>query len=267
MVLKQRLKFLRFSLLIFCPFLLQAQSWEKIKQVQIAKSPISYSVDYQGNFYLGFSDGGLIKYNSEGDLLENFSLSNASSITLIDVQNNLKPFLFYFDNQQITILDRFSTVPKNYPLSDLGVQLGMMACPAPDGDFWIVENNPQRLKKINPARKNLILEVQVNIGDSLQRMQAYQNLLFVAHSNGLHTFDQYGGKLYSIALDDLISMQLSQGKLMLFSSKKILQINPINGKILNELATPTSSPDGILKIGNHFLVINERTLTFFNLIE
>ncbi|WP_424963365.1 hypothetical protein [Ekhidna sp.] len=233
----------------------------------MVKTPTSYSVDYLGDFYLGFSDGGLIKYNSEGDLLENFSLSNASSITLIDVQNNLKPFLFYFDNQQITILDRFSTVPKNYPLSDLGIQLGMMACPAPDGDFWIAENNPQRLKKINPTRKNLILEVQVSIGDSIQRMQAYQNILFVAHRNGLHTFDQFGGILYSIVLDNLLTMQLIQGKLFLFSSDKILQINPVSGQLINDRKTPTSSLDGILKIGDRFLIINERTLTFYNLIE
>ena len=267
MVLRLHLRFLKISFLIFSPLLIQAQSWERIKEIKLAKTPTSYSADYQGNFYLGFSDGGLTKFNSQGDLLENFSLSNTSAITLIDVQNNLKPFLFYFDNQQITILDRFSTVPKNYPLSDLGIQLGMMACPAPDGDFWIAENNPQRLKKVNPGRKSLILEVQVKLGDSLQKMQAYQNLLIIAHRNGIHTFDQYGGKLYSIFLDDLLTMQLFQGQLFLYSTKKVLQINPISGKVLIEHSTPSYSLDGMLKIGDQYLIIDERTLTFYNLIE
>ena len=121
------------------PLYINGQGWEEVRSVDLTQNPSSYTVDYQGNFFLGFEDGKLLKYSPEGEVLENFSLSNYSSITSIDVQNNLKPFLFYFDNQRITILDRFSSVPKNYLLSDLGLEIGMAACPAPDGDFWIIE--------------------------------------------------------------------------------------------------------------------------------
>lgn len=267
MAKKQHLKFLRISLLILLPILSQAQSWEKVKEINIDKAPTSCAVDYQGNFYLGYADGGLSKYDSKGVLLENFSLSNTSSISLIDVQNNLKPFLFYFDNQQITILDRFSSVPKNYQLADFGIQLGMMACPAPDGDFWIAENNPQRLKKINPNRKSTVLEIQVSLGDSLIKMQAYQNLVFVAHKNGLHTFDQYGGKLYSVSMKNLLSIQVAQGRLYLFSDEKIILLDPATGKLLSEERLPQVKLEGMMKVSDYYLVVNKRKLTFFNFKE
>ncbi|WP_420577329.1 hypothetical protein [Ekhidna sp.] len=265
MGIKRYLNLLRISLLVLFPLVGHSQKWEKVKSWQATKQPTAFSVDYQNNIYMGFSDGGLTKYDSEGELLENFSLSNASSVVLIDVQNNLKPFLFYFDNQQITILDRFSTVPKNYFLADFDVQLGMMACPAPDGNFWVVENNPQRLKKISPLRKSTVLEVQLQLGDSINKMQAYQNLLFISHTNGLHVLDQFGGKIYSVDLLGTTGFQLIGNKVLVFSKMKITRLN-FTGEVETELYKPELS-EGTLKVKESFLFIKDRTINFYNPID
>ncbi|MEQ8905794.1 hypothetical protein [Ekhidna sp.] len=263
---KQFLKLLKISIL-FLPSLISAQNWEKINEFNIKNAPTSYAADIQGNFYLGFADGSLAKYNSRGILQENYSLSNVSAISLIDVQNNLKPFLFYFDNQQITVLDRFSSVPKNYDISDLGVQFGMMACPSPDGDFWMVENNPQRLKKINPLRKAIVLEVQISIGDSIKKIQAYQNLLFIADEMGIHFFDQFGGFLRSHLIQGLLNFQVRDGILFVYTNEELREYSLSKSEVLNSVKLPELKPDAILKLKDNSLFIRNKKLTFYQLNE
>lgn len=238
------------------------QDWERVDSVLLDSYPTSFNVDYQGNLYIGFSDGRLSKYNSSGDFLENFSLSNNTAISQIDVQNNLRPFLFFFDNQQITILDRFSSVPKNYQVSDFELEIGMMACPAPDGDFWIVENNPQRLKKVNPLRTTTVLEVQVSLGDSISQIQAYQNILLIANRTDLFVFDQFGGLIHTIKFEKLVNFQLVKEKLYVFTHSDILEVDPYKGLIVDSSKRP-SKEFPMFKSKELYLEIKGRTITYF----
>lgn len=239
------------------------QGWQEISSTKLEDIPVSYATDFQGNLYLGFSDGRLTRYGPDGKLLENFSLSNNSAITLIDVQNNLRPFLFYFDNQQITILDRFSSVPKEYQLLDFNLEIGMMTCPAPDGDFWVVENNPQRLKKINPLRKVTVLEVQISLGDTIKWMQAFQNILVVGNENGLHILDQFGGLINTMNIEKLKNFQITGGKLYCFTESKIYEIDPFNGDILSTTEKPEIGMI-MLKSLAGFLAINKKRIVYYS---
>ena len=258
----RRLKLLKANFLLLLPSLLFGQDWEVIKEPTLKSAPTAYSADFQGNLYIGFNDGGLSKFSPEGDFIENYALFNASSVTLIDVQNNLKPFLFYADNQEIKILDRFATVPKVYPLSEFGIQFGMMACPAPDGDIWVAENNPQRLKKINPNRKSTLLEIQVMLGDSSQKMQAYQNFLFISTPDEVHVFDQFGGKLYSLKVSECNGFQIFENTLMIYNAKSVFEVQPTNGEILDEYSAPPRL-NGLVKTRKGFFGIQKNKLLQF----
>ncbi|WP_436515280.1 hypothetical protein [Ekhidna sp. To15] len=262
MEIKRYLRFLKVSLLLTFSAQSHAQMWEKTNTIRLKDAPVASATDFQGNLYLGFADGRLSKYDADGIFLENFSLANNSAISLIDVQNNLKPFIFYFDIQQITILDRFSSIPRKYNISDFGSEIGMMTCPAPDADFWIIENNPQRLKKVNPLRKSTILEVQVSIGDSISRMQAYQNILAIGSQNKIHIFDQFGGLLHTLKFDTLFNFQIIRGTLFAFTSKEILEINPFKGTIVSTINKPDNA--GImLKSRNGFLSLRDNSVSYF----
>lgn len=98
-------------------------------------------------------------------------------------------------------------------------------------------------------------------------MQAYQNLVFIAHKNGLHTFDQYGGKLYSVSMKNLLTIQIAHGRLYLFSGEKILLLDPVTGKLLSEERLPQVKLEGMMKVSDYYLVVNKRELTFFNFKE
>lgn len=241
-----------------------AQNWQEIHSIELKDKPSTSSMDFQGNLYLGFDDGTLSKYDPSGGFLENFSLSNNSSISLIDVQNNLRPFLFYFDIQQITILDRFSSIPKNYLLQDLGLDIGMMACPSPDGDFWTLENNPQRLKKVDPLNQIHVLEVQISIGDSIQRMQAYQNILVISDENGLNIFDQFGGLIQTLKVENFINFHIESNRLYAFTRTKILTIDPFKGTVLETIDKPINTKE-MLKSKSGFLSISNKMLIYYKL--
>ncbi len=242
--------------LLLIPYTGTAQIWKKEKEIKLRTHPTAYSADIQNNFYLGFSDGSLIKYNSSADKLENFSMPNRSAISLIDTQNNLRPFLFYYDIQLITILDRFSSVPKKYPISEFDLDIVVAACPAPDGDFWVIENNPMRLKKINPLRKNTLLEVQVSLGDSIRKVQAYQNILIVADEYGIHTFDQFGTLIYEFKCKGLISFQLLNGELHAFFKHSSIKLDPFKGQKIETIYHPTDS-NGAVRLRQNLLIISD----------
>lgn len=261
---------LRSSLLVvsLCFGLLtHGQHWTKKKSVKLSQEPIAYSIDTQQNIYLGFSNGDMIKYDSRGEEMQTYSLSNLSPITLIEAQNNLRTFLFYFDNQQISILDRFSTVPKNYPLSQLEVSLGMVAFPAPDGSFWVVENNPQRLIKIDPLRKSLIMEVQVDLGDSIKFARAFQNILLLSDELGLHVFDQFGAKLQS--LDAKLSyFHLLDGSIVGLDARKqkIITLNPFSSKLISAIAAPNIKAKTVFQLKDQYLFVSENEMLFYRLV-
>ena len=264
MVKKLSLRLLKINILLLLTAGGFAQEWQREDSISLGQFPSAYTSDFQGNLYFGFSDGRLLKYDPSGQLLENFSLNNNSAISLIDVQNNLKPFLFYFDNQQITILDRFSSVPKDYFISDLNHDIAMTACPSPDGDFWIVENNPQRLRKVNPLRNITILDVQVSLGDSISGIQAYQNIVTITNENGLLIFDQFGALIHALELDHLINAQLIHEKLYAFTNTHILKINPFDGETEFKIERPVKE-GFMIKSKDRYALVKEDKLIFYSL--
>lgn len=212
MELKLNSKLLLNSLLLL-PSLIFSQVWQKVDSIQLTKSPSAISADFQGNLYFGFEDGSMIKYTKGYLKPENYSLPNQSSITTIDTQNSLRLFIFQIDNQQVTILDRFNTTPRNYDLFDFGLEYVTHACPSVDQDIWTLEINPERLKKIDPLRNQVKLEVQLDIGDSIFLMKTFQNLLILSSAKGTYIFDQYGNKVNEIDLVNLQDVSLTNDKL------------------------------------------------------
>lgn len=209
-------------------YVLSAQDGSLHKTFLLPTPPVVYATDIQQNFYLGFEDGTLLKYDSEGSLLLSYSLPNQSAITLIDAQNPLKTFLFYFDNQQIIVLDRFNTIPKAYELSDFGVSLGLMVCPTPDENFWVVENNPMRIKKIDPRSSTTLLEIQVEIEGNIKYMRTYKNLLIISADHKLYLFDQYGSEMASLDVPALPFFQLVDDQILYSNSGEYLLLDPFS---------------------------------------
>lgn len=255
-------RLLRLSILLLPGFTF-SQEWNKLKTLNIPIRPTAYSTDIQGSFYLGFSDGRLTKYDSEGEELQTHSISNQAPISLIEAQNNLKLFIFNFDNQKITFLDRFSTTPRTYPLIDFGISLGMMICPAPDGNFWIAQNNPRRLIKFDFQRKEILFDVQTSIGDSIKFMRVYQNILIVSDEGGIHVYDQFGTKKHSLSVTGVNYFQVVKDRILFSSLNECVIYNPFKGEIEDRFSLPSLTTKAIIKLKENYLVIDE-TLSIYS---
>lgn len=258
-----RSSLLPLSLLFFSGSWIYCQKLSLQKEIVLQSSPTAYSVDIQENFYVGFEDGSMLKFDSEGKQLSSYSFPNQSGITLIEAQNSLKTFLFYFDTQQIITLDRFNTIPKVYDLSDYDVNLALSACPSPDEHFWVIENNPMRIKKIDPLRKATLLEVQVALGDSIRFMRAYKNLLIILSDKELHTFDLFGSKLHSFENIDASYFQIKDEDIMLLSGNKLLTINPFSSQIENKVEVADKKADTYLSINRSDILFKEHILLIY----
>ncbi len=251
----------------FSPWIAHGQELTRIKQTHLAQSPTAYSLDTENNIFLGFTNGGLQKIPSEGNsTTQPFSLPNQSSITLLEAQNNRKIFLFYRDIQQIFILDRFSAIPKKYDVLTYGIDFAESACISPDGTFWIAENNPQRLKKIDPLRNSILHEVQHNLGDSIAIMRAFGNLLLIADENGFQILDQFGNLNGTINLKEISYFQVLNNLIYITHPKGLVKIDPYKPAIIEELTYEVFlNKKAILKLKNEFAVIDDEKISYFSI--
>ncbi|MFK7953405.1 MAG: hypothetical protein AB8B73_11210, partial [Ekhidna sp.] len=256
MVKKLSLKLLKTSFILL-PSILFGQEWKHVSSPEINSTPTAFSVDLQNNFYLGFSDGRITKYDNKGSEKQTFSLSNQVPVSLIEAQNSLKLFAFNFDNQRITFLDRFSAIPKSYFLAEYNTSLGMMACPSPDGNVWVAENNPRRLRKIDLLRQQTILEIQTSLGDSIQFMRTLQNLLILSDENGVHVFDQFGSKEHFVKAGNVNFIQTIDDNILFSSNQDIIIINPYDGQVIEQYTSPVNDTKVVIKLKGRYLFIGK----------
>ncbi len=251
---------------LLLPGVSQSQQLTEVKEVSLTQPPTAYSLDSENNIFLGYVNGNLEKISSDGVVDSRpFSLPNQSSITLVEAQNNRKIFLFYRDIQQILILDRFSTIPKRYDVFSYGISYAESACISPDGTFWIAENNPQRLKKIDPLRNSVIHEVQYNLGDSISIMRTFGNLLLVADENGLQILDQFGNLNGTIELKGISFFQILNNQIYVTYPNGLLKVDPYKPEILEEITIEAfNSKKAILKLDKQFAVVDNQKITYYS---
>ena len=243
-----------------------AQQQTEPFEIKLDAKPTAVSIDTESNIYLGFENGDLRKFSSDGIEKESFSLPNRSPISLIEARDNRKIFLFYYDAQEVLLLDRFNSIPTRYPVSELGAYLVIGACNAPDGSIWVLENNPQRLKKIDPLRKIVIHEVQTNLSDSIHFMRVHQNLLFIVDENGINTYDQFGNFIGTKEIEGASYLHVWKNKLLITCKKGLTILDPYNMDEFGEKRV--SSPKiAIFGLDSSLAIIKERGIIFSSLLE
>lgn len=224
--------------LLFFPIPTFAQEWLLKDSVELPSEPLSFSTDLYNNLYFGFKNGQIIKYSPGGEQLGNYALPGQSAIDLIEGQNHLKIFLFQRDNQTFSYLDRFNALPKEYLLYDYGVSYAIMSCPSVDQQVWVVENNPERLSKIDLLKNIRILENQIPLGDSISYMRAFQNLLVISSEAGTFILDQYGRIFSQLPEPSATFIQYIDNQLYIILSKQIAVYDPYTAKKITSIELP-----------------------------
>lgn len=247
---------------VFSSSLLTNAQWKLVKELSLAKTPHISASSQNGGFYIGYSDGSLVKYDSNGSELLNYSLPNSSPITLIEPQFQLKTFLFYYDNQQITILDRFNALPKTYDMRAFADGIISLVCPAPDGTFWLVQNNPQLLKRVNPNRDVTIVETLPNLEGDVNYLKAYQNMLLIADDAGFKIFDQFGNLNYQ-KNDEILDIMVTNSTIWYVSTTSLIEMDAFSSEKISEKKLPMQKPEGFIFAKPYYVFIKNRKLLFY----
>lgn len=227
--------------LIFHSGLACAQKFSFIKS--IPSHAKFFTTDKLGNFYL-IENYEIKKFDPDGNFLSSYNYKNLGSIEYLDATDPFKIMLFQPEFLKIRTLDNKLTIQREVDLNHL-TTLGLprLACVADDGNFWIYDQQSQRLIKIEPDGKVLLTGnafSQYISGElNFKNLTAteYWLLMSDADSSTL-VFDKFGNYFRSMPTADFMSCQ-ANGNLLYF-----LRGNRFHAIDINNLKeTVLESPD------------------------
>lgn len=158
------------------------------------------SADNAGRLYITTASGDLLRRDFPPLI---YSPSRKSAITLVDVTNPLRPFLFYEGLQEYVLLDRFLTETGRYSLEAFTSYAGIVA-PSLNNQLWVLDMVDFSIKKADPQFGQVLIRIPLpqvlDPGSSeFTSLREYQNLLFLADRNsGIYLFDNMGNYLRRI---------------------------------------------------------------------
>ena len=178
-----------------------------IKKVRI-KEPVQVSADRYGNIFIADKNGAISKYKNNGDSITAYSPAIRANITLLEAWATLETSVFYQENQEIIIFDRFLTFKQSIKIDDTMAGFARLATLSTDGNIWIFDEVDFSLKKYNTRTKANILHTPC---DLLFQKKEY-NLLFIKEinnlvylvdkNNGVFLFDNFGNYKRNIYIAD-----------------------------------------------------------------
>lgn len=192
-----------------------AQSQEVLPQpiLEIHQSAKFFEVDQLNQIYIVTPQDQLIKYDVTGKQLFDFSDQTLGDLTHIDVTDPFNVLLYYADYQNIVLLDRTLSIPRQLSLLDLDLVNVNAVGLSRDNHIWVYDNNVFRLKKYNAqgqllaqsADLSLLLNTTLNpIHLKEVDGQVYLNDPAV----GLILFDLFGQYISTIGIRELENYQI-----------------------------------------------------------
>lgn len=188
------------SLLIFFLFLhfnLVAQVRNKVDfHFNTQRKNANITIDHFGNIYV-FTNRVIDKYNSSGRLLYSYSVTNASSITTVDVVNPLRILVFFRDINQVTFLDNtLSETGISLNLTSIDLPLTSWVCNSISKGFWVFDSQNIELIHVSNTLETisksgnlaLVLQKELNITG----MKEFNNELYLMGESSILVFDIFG---------------------------------------------------------------------------
>ncbi len=196
-----------------------------IKKVRI-KEPVQVSADRYGNIFIADKNGTISKYKNNGDSITAYSPAIRANITLLEAWATLETAIFYQENQELVIFDRFLTFKQSIKIDDTMAGFARLATLATDGNIWIFDEVDFSLKKYNTRTKTIILHTPC---DLLFQKKEY-NLLFIKElnnlvylvdkNNGIFLFDNFGNYKKNIYIADAKSVFIANDYIYALQNNK-----------------------------------------------
>ena len=217
-----------------------------IKKVRI-KEPVQVSADRYGNIFIADKNGTISKYKNNGDSITAYSPAIRANITLLESWATLETAVFYQENQELVIFDRFLTFKQSIKIDDTMAGFARLSTLAADGNIWIFDEVDFSLKKYHLRNKTTILHTYC---DLLFQKKEY-NILFIKElnnlvylvdkNNGVFLFDNFGNYKKNIYIADAKSMFITSDVIYSLQNNNKISVNSVYNNI-NNIITQYNTP-------------------------
>ena len=182
---------------------------------EFSTSTKDFTTDHLNKIYL-IENNQIFKLNHAGDTLYVYSNKTLGNINCLDVNNTLRPILFFKENARIVVTDNTLSAQQNsYSLEDLDLyQAQLIATSLVDNGIWIYDQELFQLIKVNKEFERIYesgnLE-QVLRKDNLNPSQILEHkdmVYMVCPKQGVLVFDIYGSYIKTIPLLNVGEIQI-----------------------------------------------------------
>ena len=157
------------------------------------------NIDRLNNIYVITADNHLKKINEQGDSISVFNdIIKYGPPTFLDVNNPLKPLVYYKNYSTIIVLDQFLQFSNSMNLRNKNISNVRIIAGAYDNNIWIFDEQDSKIKKLDNNLQLLIEsnDIRILTGKSPSPNQLFdynKQLYLYDKKNGFYIFDYYGG--------------------------------------------------------------------------
>ncbi|MGB1205392.1 MAG: hypothetical protein ACPG5B_07095 [Chitinophagales bacterium] len=184
------------------------------------------TTDFLKSAYVITNKNQVMKYDSTGNLIGNYSENRYGQLTSIDAKSPFNVLMFYKEFSTLVSVDMRMSARRLYKLSSVDLNNIAAACLSDDNYIWLYDMDAGRLKKINHAYETIYQSVEVPqlVGQEVEPnfMMEKDGLIYLNIPKvGVMMFDIYGTYYTSVSVnelgfDDLESFQVLQHKILYF---------------------------------------------------
>lgn len=243
-----------------------------ISTISVNNSVEFFEVDQIGNIYC-VNKNEIIKINSFGEQLYRYSNMTYGNITELEINNSLRPLVFYKEQSKIVVLDNtLSAQDNSINLDELNLYNTLtIANSNLDNGVWLYDLDFKQIVKVN-TKLEVVLE-SGNLAVLLNRENLQPNCLLEKNgrlymstkNDGVLIFDPYCSYLQSLNIQDAKDLQIIEEHIVFYDENSLCSYNSITHE-----ETHYNFPKKYLnvkKYKNSFIALNKDAVSFDTLIE
>lgn len=211
-LLKSKLQAALLFLAFLLPFLFSSESFGQtiaLRQHLTVAQPAAMAIDRMSNIYLTDSKNNLHQYNATGRLMSTYSPTRTGHIGNVEAWNGMKVMLFYDDQQQVILLDRFLNNISTINLRNYTDGLIKVATTTADDRLWLFNESEFSLLKFDPKNSEIVSTTPLNLTfdrkkTDIRFIREYQNMVYmVDKTTGIYVFDNLGNYKKTLPFPEL----------------------------------------------------------------
>ncbi len=199
--------------------------------------------DVFDNIYI-INHSSLMKYDSDGNNLCQYSNRQLGTISYVDVSNPMRILVFYNNFNKIQFLDK-NLSPLNNPiiLDDIGYNSIGIACSSSKNGFWLFDTHTMQVILVSSSLNIVYKGTKLILPDTIEISPIFftetnQFLIMGFRNYGIYFFDLTGKKINFFAINNLQFLQVKGNTIYCLQDNAIKiynsQMQQIDSVLLNE---------------------------------